>query len=82
MRSIEYFKEHAAPERIRASNIIVKVASGTFLKYRNVTRLRAFIEFIQREHGKWFYMNVYDSKTKEQYMSVTACNVHLSSKGS
>lgn len=50
-------------------NIIVKTDTK-FLKYRNVTNLEKMIRYLNDRYN-WYYVNIYDSKTKEQTGSIT-----------
>lgn len=51
--------------------IIAKVSTDKFVKYRNVSSLKKFADFLDRSFPSWKYFNVYDSQTRDQVSSYT-----------
>ena len=51
--------------------VICKVGVDDFKKWRAVTNLIRFTEFLDTTYPSWRFYNVFDSKTKEQIASYT-----------
>ena len=54
--------------------IITKVGEQRFVKYRNVSNLLRFTDFLDKKFPTWKYFNVYDKKSKKQIASFTINN--------
>ena len=54
--------------------IITKVGKDQFVKYRNVSNLIRFTDFLDNKYPDWKYFNVYDKKSKQQIASYTINN--------
>jgi hypothetical protein len=52
-------------------SIIAKVSGDKFVKYRNVTNLKKFADFLDTRFPSWKYFNVFDSVTGDQVESYT-----------
>lgn len=51
--------------------IIAKVDTVKFVKYRNVTSLKKFADFLDVRFPSWKYFNVFDPVTGDQVSSYT-----------
>lgn len=58
-------------------NIIIKVNEKSFLKYRNISNMRSFLNFISRRYPKFRWANIYDGHTRKQIDSFTQKSMPL-----
>jgi hypothetical protein len=54
--------------------IIVKINNTDFAKYRNVSDIKRFTDFIDNKFPNWRWFNVFDKNTKVQVSSYTKKN--------